>query len=355
MTETLRIVRVESEGERAEFLELPQRLYPRQHLPQDRKLEEALLEGSHTLSGLMGFQAYLVYDQDLPIMRAAMTYYENRNDAYLGFFEGENRPDAMQLLVETVAQAARERGYAALVGPVQASFWLGYRMQLTGMEDLPFTGEPHNLPYYENLWRQAGFELQDRYLSTFYDKIPADEMREKMARRLARFEKKGYVFRSPKKEEWPEVSRQVHVLLEELYQDFPVYQSLPAESFADMFASYREILDFSMVHLAYKDGELQGFMITVPDYANLVYQNLTPWTLARILWRKFHPKQYLLLYLGAREPGLGAALSYLSFLQVKARGSFAVGALIHESGPAQNYAKHLRLKIHEYGLWRLSL
>ena len=340
-----------------DFLALPKKIYQPDHLMQSEEEEAALIEGSHPLSSDLDTYAFIGYEDSLSCIRGLLTFYPDDEAAYLGFFESINNQKIASAFIEHLAGFARSLGASKIIGPVQASFWLGYRMQLTGTEELPFTGEPHNPAYYPELWRAAGFELKERYLSNFYPKVSNQTHQDKLAHRFESFEKAGFNICSPKKQEWEEASLQVFELLNRLYQDFPIYRSISSQQFSQIFQKYQYILDFSMVKLAYKDGRLAGFLITMPDYGSLVYQKLTPLNLAKLFWTKRFAKRYMIMYLGVDEEflGLGSALAYPIFKEAQKRQASAIGALIHQNTVTRHYAAELQGDKHEYGLFELDL
>lgn len=150
-----------------DFLALPKQIYQPDHLMQSKEEELALIKGSHPLSSDLETYAFIGYVDSRTCIRGILTFYPGDEAAYLGFFESINDQQIASAFIEHLAHFARSLGAIKIIGPVQASFWLGYRMQLTGTEELPFTGEPHNPDYYPQLWQAAGFDLKERYLSNF--------------------------------------------------------------------------------------------------------------------------------------------------------------------------------------------
>ena len=145
-----------------DFLALPKKIYRPEHLMQSEEEELALIEGNHPLSSDLETYAFVGYEDSQPCIRGLLTFYPDDEAAYLGFFESINDQQIASAFIEHLAGFARSLGASKIIGPVQASFWLGYRMQLTGTEEVPFTGEPHNPVYYPDLWQAAGFELMER-------------------------------------------------------------------------------------------------------------------------------------------------------------------------------------------------
>ena len=343
--------------ELVDFLALPQKLYGKGHLMQSPEEEVSLISGTHPLSPEIEVRAFVGYHDQQVQIRGLLTYYPVDGTCFLGYFESLDDVGMAKQFIAYIADQARDLGAEKLIGPVQASFWLGYRMQLSGHEDLPFTGEPHQPAYYPKLWETAGFKLTESYLSNFYPKVSPTTQEAKLAKRYEAALAAGIKIRSPHKSDWTEVSLQVFELLNRLYRDFPIYRSLHVAQFSAIFEKYRYILDFSMVKLAYQEEKLVGFLITMPDYGALVYQKLNLFTLAKLLWIKHRAKRYIILYLGVDPQylGLGSALSYPIFKQAQARGASAVGALIHQHTLTRHYAADLQGTSHTYGLYQLLL
>ena len=64
----------------------------------------------------------------------------------------------------------------------------------------------------------------------------------------------------------------VYELIMDLYSDFPAFKYIEKEDFMDIFGSYKYILDYDMVKIAFYKEEVVGFFISVPNYANLPYK-----------------------------------------------------------------------------------
>ena len=145
------------------FLDLPGRLYGKKELMQNVGEEKKLLLGIHPLSKYFKTYHFLVRDVETEtiVSRATITTYPNEAEvAYFGFFESEDIQDAVKCLFDGLSGWAAEHAYKRLVGPVNASFWLGYRLK-TDHFDTPYAGEPYNKPYYQRLLEYVGFGITD--------------------------------------------------------------------------------------------------------------------------------------------------------------------------------------------------
>ena len=169
--------------ELVDFLALPQKLYGKGHLMQSPEEEASLISGTHPLSPEIEVRAFVGYQDQQVQIRGLLTYYPVDGTCFLGYFESLDDVDMAKQFIAYIADQARDLGAEKLIGPVQTSFWLGYRMQLSGHEDLPFTGEPHQPAYYPKLWEAAGFKLTESYLSNFYPKVSPTTQEAKLAKR----------------------------------------------------------------------------------------------------------------------------------------------------------------------------
>ncbi|WP_052303149.1 hypothetical protein [Carnobacterium sp. 17-4] len=348
---------VSGERSEADFLQFPQRIYKKEEWMQSVSEEQAQIRGQHPLSPTYTFQAFNGYQDGQMVIRGALIKPHHLDDYYFGYFEAIDDVTIMIQFIQTLSAKVRNENAQRIIGPVQGSFWLGYRMKVKGFERAPFTSEPHNPAYYPKLWQAAGFKEVEHYTSNFYRTIPPQYESEKLAKRYQSFVEKGYRFVSPKPEDWPTVSLEVFELLRVLYKDFPLYQEVTAGQFSQIFADLKQVIDFSMVKLAYKDQQLVGFLITLPDYGNLIYRKMTMLNLAKILYTRWRAKRYIILYLGvdSKHLGLGLAMSYPVFKQVKQRKAEVVAALIHEKTVTNRYVPEMQEDSHDYSLWMLEL
>ena len=339
------------------FLSLPSRLYTRKTNPQDRKCEQEILREKHVLSGDFSVLPFVVLKSGRPVSRALLTVYPGDREGYFGFFESENDKEAVKLLMEAVKKKAKSLGLSSLAGPVNASFWIGYRLKTDHFGEEPYTGEPYNPDYYPALFTACGFTASDRYYSNHFRQIPEDYHNKRMEKRREQFAERGIVLQNLDPEKYDETMHEVYFLLTALYSDFPAFKMISEEKFMKLFASYRLIVNPDMVKFAYDQGKMVGFFICVPDYGNALYGPLSPRLIRTLLWRRKHAKRYVLPYLGADPAylGLGPVLTDAVIRELQKNRALSIGALIHEHKVTGNYARDLLIGMDEYTLYRLEL
>lgn len=336
-----RIIEFEQEEEQInDFLSFPDQLYTADKSTQNKAEELALLKGTHFLSSYFSLRKFLVYDSSGKVSaRCVTTIYPDNPALYLGFFEAIPDPQCSRLLFDHIADWAKKAGFKKIVGPVDCSFWIRYRLKVDQFDRKPYLSEPYNLSYYLELFEENQFETVERYVSNFYPVIPKQGLPDSYERIYKRLLKQGYTIVSPKKAEWGKAIDEVYQLIMELYADFPVFKPITQHDFRDYFANYKMILDFSMVKMVYYKNQPVAFFIGVPDYGNLLYKKMTPVNLIKLLLKKRHSRQYILPYLGVLKAhrGAGLGIAHEIMLELATRKASSVGAFIQKGKVTERY------------------
>lgn len=340
------------------FLGFPAKLYPKNRLMQDRETEAAILNGKHILSHYFSCCPFLVYDaRKKTAARCILTVYPDRESAYIGFFECIDDPEAARCLFDAAEEKARSLGCTAVIGPVDASFWIRYRLKTNCFDLLPYTGEPYNLSYYGELFSGSGYGVSGEYHSNRYDTVPQSFLTQKNVRRLQYFTEKGYSVCSLEKETFDKCLREIYRMLISLYADFQTFSPITEDEFCALYAPLKQAADYSMVKVAYQNGKAVGFFVSLPNYGNAACGRLTLSKLRQFSRVKKHPRDYILLYLGV-EPehlGLGKALSECILRELYEKQAASVGALIRKGKVTGGYFRQLIKEQYTYALYEKSL
>ena len=316
-----------------DFLKLPKLLYSKNEIVQNEKEEKKLLLGTHLLSKYFNLYKFLVYSGSSISARCALTVYPNDDIAYIGYFECADNADCARVLFDTVRDFAEQNGCKKILGPVDASFWIKYRLKVNNFERRPYIAEPYNKEYYLKLFLDYGFSVCEEYASNAYERTPlAGYKNKKSEERYKRFLKNNYQIITPKIKDWEKTVKEIYKLITGLYSDFPAYKNISEEDFIKHFESYKYIVDLSMVKMAYYNGEAVGFFVGMPDYGNTLYSGADLKTYINVFLKKIRSSRYIMLYMGVsdRHKGLGMAMIYKIIKSVNAKRATAVGALIRE-------------------------
>lgn len=340
------------------FLALPKALYPREKRTQDTKGERAILHGTHPLSSEFTVRAYLAVDDagTSPKGRCVLTYYDDDPAAYVGFFECVEDLDVCRALLTAAEEQARADGKEKLTGPLDASFWIGYRFKTENFDE-HFTSEPDNLPYYPAFWEACGFEVAERYYSNYLRSPTPDDPSEKWEKRLKKALERGYEIRTLERRTFDETLRDIYRMLVRLYAKFPAFKLITEEQFVALFGSLKYVVDYDCVLLGYKDGALAGFFVCIPNYGTMVDGDLSLRDLPAILRIRRDCKEYVILYIGVdrKHLGLGGAFAQTIREIGQKKGAGSIAALIHEGNSSGVFFRELTTHTARYVLLEKAL
>ena len=339
-----------------EFLNLPGLLYGRKDNMEDPSTVKTILQGTHPLSGYFKLVPFLVKDYGITVGRFSITTYEGDDNAYLGFFECVNDKKVSGYLFDVAYEYCKEQGYKTIVGPVDASFWIKYRLKINRFNVLPYTGEPYNKDYYFDHFKASDYEVCEHYTSNEFRRIDETYVNEKFEKRFEDFTAGGYRIESPKPEKFDKIIDDVYRMISTLYSDFPIYKGVSQEDFKRVFSSYKTIMNMSMTKIAYYEDKAVGFYVSVPDYGNRVY-HLNPLNILKILRLKKKPERYVMLYMGvdSAHTGLGKAIVYSIMKELMQSGLPSIGALARDGKVTQKYAFEDVTDVYEYVLLKKEI
>lgn len=335
-----------------DFLNLPKKLYSKETNIEDSKEVEKLLTGTHSLSKYFHLDKFLIYKNNIVVGRFIITTYKNDSTAYLGFFECIDDKKTAKFLFDNVYNFCKDKKYKRIIGPVDASFWIKYRLKINKFDKTPYTGEPYNKSYYQKLFIENNYQVVHHYTSSIYSKVKKDYSNEKYANRYNDFINKGYKIVSPKMEDYETIIKDIYHLITELYSDFPIYKNISQEDFVEVFKNYKRIINPDMIKLAYHQNKMVGFFISIPNYKNTVYHLNNPLNIIKILSIKKKPKEYIMLYMGVdkKHQGLGKALADSIMEELRKTKLPSIGALAKDGKVTQNYVNDLITDRYEYVL-----
>lgn len=333
-----------------DFVNLPNKLYIKDNTENPNEVKK-ILEGKHPLNKYFKLYKFLIYQDNKPVGRFAITIYPNDRTAYIGFFECVNDDKVARYLFNTAREFAKKNKYEKIVGPVNSSFWIKYRLKINMFDKKPYTGEPYNKGYYLKMFLDNNYKIIEHYTSSIYKSIDYNYENDKYYERYKEFINKGYKIESPNMNEFEKNLKEVYYLLTKLYSDFPIYKNLSEKDFIAIFNNYKKVMNPNMIKLAYYNNKMVGFYISIPNYQNMVY-HFNLFNLIKILKQKKKPKEYIMLYMGVDQEhrGLGKAIVYSIMMELKKSRLPSIGALARDGKITQNYVEELIEDKYEYVL-----
>ncbi len=93
--------------------------------------------------------------------------YNRTRCAFFYLFECVDDPEASQLLFSAAFSWARRRGLSTMLGPKGFTALDGMGLLVDGFDHRPAFGVPYNMPYYERLVLDSGFEVETDVVSGY--------------------------------------------------------------------------------------------------------------------------------------------------------------------------------------------
>jgi ribosomal protein S18 acetylase RimI-like enzyme len=233
----------------------------------------------------------------------------------IGAVAAEDPADGAVLL-RAAAARLEARGARRVLGPMDGSSWMRYRLPLAEPVLTPdppatFLGEPPAVSGLAEAFAAAGFRTAALYESRI-DLDPASPSK-RGDERVRRAAAAGLGFRSLEPESFEEELRTLHALSLAAFAENHFYTPLSWEGFRALYEPLRTLIDPSLVIVAEREGSAVGFVFGYPDLLD-PRRDPSPRVVLKTL--AVHPE--------ARGVGLGSLLTQLLTSAAAARGAPAV-------------------------------
>jgi hypothetical protein len=181
----------------------------------------------------------------------------------IGSFEAQNAPEQTTALLNEAAHWLRNEGATRIIGPIDGDTWHRYRINAGPFDTPPFLLEPVNPPYYDALWRAAGFEVLERYSSKRIDDVTS--LAEKLAPMRDRAFARGYRTRTIDENRLQDELTLVWQLSLEIFRGNPFYSDIDLDDFLALYTGIERILVRDLVLFIEHGDDTVGFLFAYPD------------------------------------------------------------------------------------------
>lgn len=205
--------------------------------------------------------------------------YKNKGDEMpvgcIGFFECVHQQDAANMLFDTAKQWLTQKGVEAMDGPVnfgeRDKFW---GLMLEGFYE-PLYGMNYNLPYYQELFENYGFEV-------FYNQIcwimevmnSGGQLQQKFYEAHKRFEgKKGYKAIHVNKRNLDKFARDFCTIYNKAWAGHEGNKEMSESAAIKLFRSMKPVMDEKLGWFTYYNDEPIAMWMNIPDL-NQIFKHL---------------------------------------------------------------------------------
>ena len=248
-------------------------------------------------------EVFLCYRGKQPVGRIAAIIDDLHNEHYgeqlgfFGFFECGDDFEVASLLLSTAESWLRDHGCSRIRGPVHPSMKSEFGVLVEGHQTMPFLMMGHSPAYYESLLLRSGFEIANEFFAFYYDfqfdiQERSADIDKRVQRILARFPKLR--FRDVNRENFAATIRDINRLGNVVRAGNYGFVPLTEAELQYMIKQLSRIIRYDMIHAAYWDDRLVGFIVNVPDVNWALSKSRGPYDWMRLpqlaYWLKKTPR-----------------------------------------------------------------
>ncbi len=206
----------------------------------------------------------------------------------MGFFECIKNQEAAFLLMDTARDWLKEKGMAAMDGPINFGENDRYWGLLVEGFKPPSLGMNYNPAYYQPFFENYGFKKQYDQITNLLDlTVPFTERFTKIADWVMK--KPGYSFEHFTSANFEKYAADLMQVYNDAWSEFESFAPIEFETIKESFRQMKPIVDERLVWFAYYKGEPIAFVVCLPDINQVlkhVNGKLDLWGKIKFFWYK---------------------------------------------------------------------
>ncbi|MFC1746785.1 hypothetical protein ACFLZR_00435 [Candidatus Neomarinimicrobiota bacterium] len=332
----MRVHLVDSTALRRRFMDLPYRIYRRNHCwipPLRAEMAVTLSPKKNPFFKHVDHALFLASDGSRDVGRIAVFHNRKHNNVYktnigmFGFLEMINDPVVTTQLVASALEWLRPFGAMTLRGPFNPDINSPCGMLLDAYDQPPMVYSIYNNPYYPAHLEALNFSKVKDMLG--YD-ITAPVALPGHYRELSRTleQENGFTVRKVNLKKYSHEIEHVKQVYREAWSENWGALPLDDEEFSHLAKELKVRLDPDMTYMAEVNGAPVGFSIAIPNInealAHLPNGRLFPFGWARLLWHESKLSSFRVFAMGVTKPfrslGIDSAFYWRTYETGLARG-----------------------------------
>ena len=249
------------------------------------------------------YQGFLAYSGGRPVAHACAIIDRRMDPAVglIGFFESLPENTYARAVLREASESLSIQGVRAIRGPVDLTTWNGFRVSYAE-EEPPFFLEPFTRAYYRSFFRDLGFSVAQRNVSTIHavDQVGFDRFRSNFEKLQA----SGFVLERVEQHRLADVLHLLHKLVIHCFADTWSFVPISFEEFQYTFADPSQPVSEALIFVAYNPAdEPVGFCFGALDWPHYGKRAIVKSVAVVPMQRRLEVARALLycVYLAARE------------------------------------------------------
>ena len=276
----LRIERVETDQHDADFFGLPKRLYqddPSYVRPLSNMAKLQIDSDRHPFYQHASRELWVCYrDREVVGRIAAIkddlhNEYHSDSVGFFGMFESIDDQRVAELLLSTAAGWLKENGCTSMRGPVNPSMKGEFGVLVDGNEHPPYVMMGHSPKHYDRLLTDAGCAIAKQFyafrIQPHNDQSAHNIRWEKLQRAEAKIMRRypQLHFKAVDRHSYEQTLREINALGNVVRRHGFGFVPLTEAELDFMIQNLRRVIRFDMIHVAYWEDQLVGFIVNIPD------------------------------------------------------------------------------------------
>jgi GNAT superfamily N-acetyltransferase len=253
--------------------------------------------------------------------------YHKSKVGHFGFFECIDHQPTADLLFRVAEDWLRDKGMEKVLGPASPGMMDMIGILVEGFDRDPYIMMPFSKPYYDQLIKKAGYDVDMELLAFIVDQSDIDWSRLGRAKEIVFKRNPGLSFRPINLKKIKEEVEIVRKIYNSAWAKNWGFLPLTKEEFAATAEEFKYILDPDVAHIAEINGKPVGFSISIPNL-NVIIKglkgNLYPFGIFKLLWGKKKIGQLRTVLMGVipefQGKGIEALLNHRTIEKGKVKG-----------------------------------
>ena len=276
----LRVERVANDQQLTEFFRLPERIYendPAYVCPLRSMAKMQVAPEIHPFYQHARRELWLCYSGQEVVGRVAAIkddlHNEHNSDSvgFFGLFETIDDSSVVQTLISTASRWLHDQGCTSIRGPVNPSMKGEFGVLIEGNKYPPYVMMGHSPKFYDRLLIENGFKVAKQFYA--FRIQPNNDQAEHRIRyeRLHEAERKimkrypQLHFKTVDRHSFDKTLREINDLGNVVRRHGWGFVPLTDPELDFMIKNLRRVIRFDMIHVAYWEHQLVGFIVNIPD------------------------------------------------------------------------------------------
>ena len=244
-------------------------------------------------------ESFVCYRGDLPVGRIAAIvdhlHNEHQQDevGFFGFFETIDDQPVVKLLIETASQWLASHGCRAIRGPVNPSMKSDFGVLIEGHEFPPTIMMGHTLARYDRHLMEAGFSVAKSFYAFHFvfshQEIGWREKFQELQQAQVKIANRypNLQLRAIDSSNYETTLREINELGNQVRSEGWGFVPLTPAELDFMIKNLRQIIRFDMIHAAYWNDQLVGYIVNIPDVNWALKRTIGSWDWLRLIQLPF--------------------------------------------------------------------